>query len=129
MTEYLTTDENESRSIKVNIIELQRTSVIKYLGLAIASDGGLNVEANSRVSAALFKWRSLTEVLCDKKIPERLKYTINNNRNINNVNYGNDLTHYDINANYINYNDNTNHNYGANFNHGIDYNYRTNLNH
>ncbi|VDP13375.1 unnamed protein product [Heligmosomoides polygyrus] len=51
-TEYLTTDKDESSSIKVNGIELPRTSVFKYLGPAITSDGGLLVEANSRVSVA-----------------------------------------------------------------------------
>ncbi|VDO89286.1 unnamed protein product [Heligmosomoides polygyrus] len=34
------------------------------------------VEVNSRVSAAWSKWRSLTGVLCDRKIPERLKSKI-----------------------------------------------------
>ncbi|VDO35597.1 unnamed protein product [Heligmosomoides polygyrus] len=57
-------------------IELPRTSIFKYLGSAIASDSGLPVEANSRVSAAWPKWPSLTGVLCDKKIPERLKSKI-----------------------------------------------------
>ncbi|VDP11945.1 unnamed protein product [Heligmosomoides polygyrus] len=47
-TEYMTTDEDESSYIKVNGIELPRTSVFRCLGSAIASDGGLLVEANSR---------------------------------------------------------------------------------
>ncbi|VDP11891.1 unnamed protein product [Heligmosomoides polygyrus] len=51
-TEYLTTDVTESSSIKVNGIELPRTSVFKYLGSAVASDGNLMTEVNSRVSAA-----------------------------------------------------------------------------
>ncbi|VDO86619.1 unnamed protein product [Heligmosomoides polygyrus] len=34
------------------------------------------VEGNSRVSAAWFKWRSLTGVLCDRMIPEHLKSKI-----------------------------------------------------
>ncbi|VDP14586.1 unnamed protein product [Heligmosomoides polygyrus] len=71
-TEYLTTDEDESSSIRVNGIELPRTSVFKYLRSAIASDGGPLVEANSCVSAVWSKWRSLTVVLCDKRIPEWL---------------------------------------------------------
>ncbi|VDP20859.1 unnamed protein product [Heligmosomoides polygyrus] len=61
---------------QVNGIELPRTSVFKYLGSAIASDGVLLVKANSRVSAAWSKWRSLTGVLWDKKVPERLKSKI-----------------------------------------------------
>ncbi|VDO96926.1 unnamed protein product [Heligmosomoides polygyrus] len=53
--------------------------MFKYLGSAIASDGSLMVEVNSRVSAAWSKWRSLTGVLCDKKMPERLKSKIYKN--------------------------------------------------
>ncbi|VDO67474.1 unnamed protein product, partial [Heligmosomoides polygyrus] len=75
-TEYLTTDVTESSSIKVNGIELPRTAVFKYLGSAVASDGKLMVEVNSRVNAAWSKWRSLTGVLCDRKTPERFKSKI-----------------------------------------------------
>ncbi|VDP08560.1 unnamed protein product [Heligmosomoides polygyrus] len=75
-TEYLTTDVNESGSNKINGTELARTSVFKYLGSAIASDGGLMVEVNLRVSAAWSNWRSLTGVLCDRKITEHLKSMI-----------------------------------------------------
>ncbi|VDO92928.1 unnamed protein product [Heligmosomoides polygyrus] len=75
-TEFLATDVNEFGSIKINGAELARTSVFKYLGSAIASDGGVMVEVNSRESAAWSKWRSLTGVLCDRKIPEHLKSKI-----------------------------------------------------
>ncbi|VDP04932.1 unnamed protein product [Heligmosomoides polygyrus] len=61
---------------QINGTEPARTSVFKYLGSAIASDGGLMVEVNSRVSTAWSKWCSLTGVLCDKKIPERFKSKI-----------------------------------------------------
>ncbi|VDO91735.1 unnamed protein product [Heligmosomoides polygyrus] len=46
-TEYLTTDVNESGSIKINGTELARTSLLKHLESAIASDGGLMVEVNA----------------------------------------------------------------------------------
>ncbi|VDO83063.1 unnamed protein product [Heligmosomoides polygyrus] len=75
-TEYLTTDVTESSSIQVIGIELRRTSVFKYLGSAVASDGNLMVEVKSRVSAAWSERRSLTGVLCDKKMSERLKSKI-----------------------------------------------------
>ncbi|VDO21296.1 unnamed protein product [Heligmosomoides polygyrus] len=69
--EHLTTDATDSSPIKVNDIELPRTSVFRYLGSAIGSVD-LMVEVNSRVSVAWSKWRSLTGVLCDKKKPEHL---------------------------------------------------------
>ncbi|VDO78450.1 unnamed protein product [Heligmosomoides polygyrus] len=75
-TEYLSTDVNESGSNKIDGTELACTSVFKYLGSTIASDGGVMVEVNSRVSAAWYKWRSLTGVLCERKIPEHLKSKI-----------------------------------------------------
>ncbi|XGW17548.1 hypothetical protein V3C99_002275 [Haemonchus contortus] len=51
-TEYLTTDSSEPGSIKINGTELTRTTTFKYLGSAIASDGSLGFETNSRVNAA-----------------------------------------------------------------------------
>ncbi|VDP35289.1 unnamed protein product [Heligmosomoides polygyrus] len=75
-TEHLTTDFTESSSIKVNGIELPCTSVFKYLGSAVASDGNLITEVNSRVSAAWSKWRSLSGVLRNRKIPKHLKLKI-----------------------------------------------------
>ncbi|VDO88272.1 unnamed protein product [Heligmosomoides polygyrus] len=47
-TEYLTTDVTKSSSINVNGIELPLTAVFKNLGSAVASDGRLMVEVNSR---------------------------------------------------------------------------------
>ncbi|XGW23905.1 hypothetical protein V3C99_005819 [Haemonchus contortus] len=47
-TEYLTTDSSEPGSIKINGTELTRTTTFKYLGSAIASDGSLGFETNSR---------------------------------------------------------------------------------
>ncbi|VDO95236.1 unnamed protein product [Heligmosomoides polygyrus] len=72
-TEYLTTDVNELGSIKINGIELSRVTSFKYLGSTITSDGSLKLEVNAGVSAAWSKWRSLSGVLCDRTIPERLK--------------------------------------------------------
>ncbi|VDP34288.1 unnamed protein product [Heligmosomoides polygyrus] len=40
------------------------------------NETSLTFEVNSRVSAAWSKWRSMTGVLCDRKIPEHLKSKI-----------------------------------------------------
>uniref|UniRef100_A0A7I4YDH8 Reverse transcriptase domain-containing protein n=1 Tax=Haemonchus contortus TaxID=6289 RepID=A0A7I4YDH8_HAECO len=47
-TEYLTTNSSEPGSIKNNGTELTRTTTFKNLGSAIASDGSLGFETNSR---------------------------------------------------------------------------------
>ncbi|VDP56283.1 unnamed protein product [Heligmosomoides polygyrus] len=72
-TEYLTTDVNGYGSIKINGTELSRVFSFMYLGSMITSDGSVKLEVNARVSTAWSKWRSLSEVLCDRTIPQRLK--------------------------------------------------------
>ncbi|VDP34217.1 unnamed protein product [Heligmosomoides polygyrus] len=51
--------ERESGSIKINGTEFARTSVVKYLGSAIASDGDLMVEVNSRLVQVALSIRSV----------------------------------------------------------------------
>ncbi|EYC44370.1 hypothetical protein Y032_0463g1909 [Ancylostoma ceylanicum] len=75
-TEYLTTDEHESGTIKINGTDLPRAATFKYLGSMVSSDGSLAHEISARVNATWLKWRSLTGVLCDKNIPDRLKSKI-----------------------------------------------------
>ncbi|VDP06475.1 unnamed protein product [Heligmosomoides polygyrus] len=53
--------------------ERDKKTSFKYLGSTVTSDGSLKLEVNARVSVAWSKWRSLTGVLCDRKIPEHLK--------------------------------------------------------
>lgn len=53
--------------------ELPRTSSFRYLGTTIHQDGGCKAEVERRVSKAWDRWRSLTGVLCDRKVPTRLK--------------------------------------------------------
>lgn len=63
--ENIITDENESRDIRVNGNELANNSAFTFLRF----DGSALIEVNSRAKAdGLLKWRSLTAVLCDKKI-------------------------------------------------------------
>uniref|UniRef100_A0A7I5E579 Reverse transcriptase domain-containing protein n=1 Tax=Haemonchus contortus TaxID=6289 RepID=A0A7I5E579_HAECO len=62
--------------IEINSTKLARTTTFKYLGSAIASDGSLIFETNSRVNAVWLKWCSMTGVLCDKNMHERPKSKI-----------------------------------------------------
>ncbi|KAE8726473.1 Glutathione reductase, cytosolic [Hibiscus syriacus] len=45
----------------------------KYLGSMIHKDGGVDDDVTHRVNAGLLKWRVATRVLCDKKVPLKLK--------------------------------------------------------
>ncbi|KAE8676336.1 General transcription factor IIE subunit 1 isoform 3 [Hibiscus syriacus] len=45
----------------------------KYLGSMIHKDGGIDDDVTHRIKAGWLKWRAATGVLCDKKVPLKLK--------------------------------------------------------
>ena len=53
--------------------ELPQRTCFKYLGSTIHKEGGCSKEVELRISKAWNKWRELTGILCDKKIPSKLK--------------------------------------------------------
>ncbi|XP_046862544.1 uncharacterized protein LOC124456042 [Xenia sp. Carnegie-2017] len=54
--------------------DLPKCETFKYLGTTI--HGGCKTEVELRISQAWNKWRELTGVLCDKKMPKKLKILI-----------------------------------------------------
>ncbi|EYC35613.1 hypothetical protein Y032_1013g3393 [Ancylostoma ceylanicum] len=61
------------RGKDVDVNELRRTDYFKYLGSTLSADGSLDHEVVAHINAAWMKWRAMTRVLCDKKIPDRFK--------------------------------------------------------
>ena len=49
------------------------SSHFKYLGSIIQKDGDIDSDVNHRSQAGWLKWRSATEVLCDRNISLWLK--------------------------------------------------------
>ena len=47
--------------------------VFKYLGSMFAAEGGSETDVNNRVKVAWAKWREVSGVMCDKKMPIKLK--------------------------------------------------------
>ena len=65
------------RGTKANIKDSQDTRLrqvnnFKYLGVTISEEGGSEEAERARVSAAWGKWRDLSGVICDKKMPRKL---------------------------------------------------------
>ena len=53
--------------------KLNTVTTFKYLGSIFDSNGGAERDINNRVKLAWMKWKQLTGVLCDKKVPIKLK--------------------------------------------------------
>ncbi|KIH65851.1 hypothetical protein ANCDUO_03821 [Ancylostoma duodenale] len=75
-TEYVQYGEQTPGTILVDDIELPKVSVFKDLGSRISADGSTVVEAEHRANAAWIKWRQIAGVMCDRKMPLKLKSKI-----------------------------------------------------
>ena len=74
-TEYMPTPHKEE-NIKLGDGPIQTVKVFKYLGSMFAAEGGSETDVNNRVKVAWAKWREVSGVMCDKKMPIKLKDNI-----------------------------------------------------
>ena len=63
-------------SVKLGENEIPRGNGFRYLGFTVQADGGLDLEVEKRIQAGWNNWRNLTGVLCDKRVPLRVKSRI-----------------------------------------------------
>ena len=73
-----TPGKRKRRGTKANIKYSQTTSLrqvnkFKYLDVTNSEEGGSDEAVRARVSAAWGKWRDLSGVISDKKMPRKLK--------------------------------------------------------
>ena len=75
-TEYLELEPRTSGDIELDGTKLPRANDFKYLGDRISADGESLSAVKGRIDAAWLKWRQCSGVLCDKKMPTKLKSRI-----------------------------------------------------
>ena len=59
--------------VKILGEELDRVTHFKYLGTSMEEQGGMETEITKRVGAGWRNWKKCTEVLCDRRMPVKLK--------------------------------------------------------
>ena len=72
-TEYVGMNEESGGAVFLQGIEVAKVDDFKYLGSTVQGNGECNREVKKRVQAAWNSWRIMTGILCDKKIPSRVK--------------------------------------------------------
>ena len=68
--------DNNSRNyeeIQLGVDKLNTVTTCKYSGSIFHSNGGAERDISNRVKLAWMTWKQLTSVLCDKKVPIKLK--------------------------------------------------------
>ena len=56
--------------------ELKQVTSFKYLGSVVSEEGGCDLEVRQRNKAAWAKWRQVSGVILDKKIPLKLRIKV-----------------------------------------------------
>ena len=73
-TEYLPSLTNDTETpVKIVDTELPTVTSFKYLGSIFTSEGGSQADVNNRIRIGWMKWKEVSGVMCDRKIPVKLK--------------------------------------------------------
>ena len=65
--------ENDDETVKMEDTKVPRVKEFKYLGSMVQESGGCEREVKKRVQAGWNRWRRVSGVICDKRLPARLK--------------------------------------------------------
>ena len=64
---------DQGSTVALGEVTIPRKDYFKYLGSYVQSDGGIDRDIEHRVQSGWLRWRRASGVLCDKKVPAKLK--------------------------------------------------------
>ena len=79
-TKYLCINgENDNKTVKIKNTKVPRVKEFKYFGSTVQESGGCDErEVKKRVQAGWNRWRRLSGVICDKRLPAKVKGKVYN---------------------------------------------------
>ena len=66
-------DQDGDESVTVEGVELKRVDSFKYLRSTLSANGNEDKEITRRIQAGWRSWRDVSGILCDRKMPVKLK--------------------------------------------------------
>ena len=73
-TEYLCVNGgNDKETVKMDDTKMQRVKEFKYLGSTVQESGSCENKLKRRVQAGWNRWRKVSGVICDWRLPARVK--------------------------------------------------------
>ena len=69
---------NDDKTVKMEDIKVPRVKKFKYLGLTVKENGSCEREVKKRVQAVWNGWRKVSGVICDRRLPARVKGKVYN---------------------------------------------------
>jgi hypothetical protein len=76
-TEYMRCDfsvtRHEEGDVSLDGQVVAKNDTFRYLGSMLQKDGDIDEDVRHRISADWLKWRQASGVLCDKRVPQKMK--------------------------------------------------------
>ena len=73
-TEYLCINGgNDNKTVRVEDTKVPRVKEFNYLGSTVQESGGCEREVKKRVQVGWNRWRKVSGVICDRRLPARVK--------------------------------------------------------
>ena len=72
-TEYMCCKRDSEGELEIGEEAIPTVTEFKYLGSTVESAGGVDSEVNRRIQAGWNNWRRMSGILCNKKVPNRVK--------------------------------------------------------
>ncbi|EMS50750.1 Thiosulfate sulfurtransferase [Triticum urartu] len=63
----------EEEAVSLDGQVVPRKDTFRYLGSMLQEDGGIDEDVNHRIKAGWMKWHQASGILCDKRVPQKLK--------------------------------------------------------
>ncbi|XP_037800551.1 uncharacterized protein LOC119595496 [Penaeus monodon] len=67
------TEGDQQSKIQIDGLNLKRVDHFKYLGAMVEEDGSMGREIKHRIQCGWNNWRKVSGVICDKRVPIKLK--------------------------------------------------------
>ena len=64
---------NDDETVKMEDTKVPRVKEFKYLGSTVQESGSCKRKVKKRVQAGWNGWRRVSEVICDRRLPARVK--------------------------------------------------------
>ena len=74
--EFEELERERQMDLEIDMEVIEEVEKFKYLGSVVQRDGNLDAEITNRIQSGWNKWRKCSSILCDKRIPVRLKSRI-----------------------------------------------------
>ncbi|XP_047480633.1 uncharacterized protein LOC125033295 [Penaeus chinensis] len=72
-TEYMCLNGVSRGNIRMQDQQLPVVSEFRYLGSTVQSDGGVEAEISRRIQSGWNNWKKMAGVMCDKRVPAKVK--------------------------------------------------------